>query len=334
VKRAYWVCVLHERLFDVEFRVASTGVESLQDRIPLPHFDQKNEREGPHCNRSREFRSAKLARPDDLTHYFGAMITLSRLIRRISNIVHEYELAGGEATSLRPVVDESGADQGDECFVEDHQELPLYPIEELCRQLDCWRDALPQGLKWDDNAQVEYTSTASETSGEPWDFFGQLRNLEPYDAHRGLDLILAHLRARYYHARLLLYRLFLYKALHKPRHMTDNDRERCVLAFRTACFWPSCLMPLNDRKHLLPQLFSWTQSSLSLTLLLRACCLFGSLEDIGSNGGEMRARLERSVDLIIAWLEGVRHEDGVADWGLKVFGACFALHSFSSRAIT
>jgi len=38
VKRTYWVCVLQERLFDVDFRVASTGIESLEDRVPLPHF--------------------------------------------------------------------------------------------------------------------------------------------------------------------------------------------------------------------------------------------------------------------------------------------------------
>jgi hypothetical protein len=38
VKRAYWICVLHERLFDLEFRVISTGIESLEDQIPLPHF--------------------------------------------------------------------------------------------------------------------------------------------------------------------------------------------------------------------------------------------------------------------------------------------------------
>jgi hypothetical protein len=85
-------------------------------------------------------------------------------------------------------------------------------------------------------------------------------------------------------------------------------------------------MPPKDRKHLLPHLFSWTQSFLSLTLVLRACCLSKSLDDIGDDGGELRERVERSVDLMIAWLEEIRHNDGVADWGLRVFGACFALH--------
>jgi hypothetical protein len=106
--------------------------------------------------------------------------------------------------------------------------------------------------------------------------------------------------------------------------MTDNDRKRCVLAVRTAFLWPSCLLPLQDKKHLLPHLFSWTQTFLSMALLLRACRLFGSFEGFGDESGEMQERVERSVDLLIAWLEEIRHEDGVADWGLRVFGACFA----------
>jgi hypothetical protein len=38
VKHAYWVYVFHERLFDLEFRVISTSIESLEDQILLPHF--------------------------------------------------------------------------------------------------------------------------------------------------------------------------------------------------------------------------------------------------------------------------------------------------------
>lgn len=38
VKRAYWACVLQERMFDLDLRVGSTGVESLEDQVPFPHF--------------------------------------------------------------------------------------------------------------------------------------------------------------------------------------------------------------------------------------------------------------------------------------------------------
>jgi hypothetical protein len=116
--------------------------------------------------------------------------------------------------------------------------------------------------------------------------------------------------------------------------MTDNDRKECVLAVRIACFWPSCLLPLADRNHLLPHLFSWTQTFLSMTLLLRACRLFESFEGFGDESGELQEHVERSVDLMIAWLEGIRHEDRVADWGLRVFEACFVPYLDSSRAIT
>jgi hypothetical protein len=59
VKRAYWICVLQERLFDLEFRVVSTGTEGLEDQVPLPHFHGTVKREGqsrgPQSNTSRAY---------------------------------------------------------------------------------------------------------------------------------------------------------------------------------------------------------------------------------------------------------------------------------------
>ena len=38
VKRAFWICLLHERTFNLEFGVAITRIEAMADSIPSPHF--------------------------------------------------------------------------------------------------------------------------------------------------------------------------------------------------------------------------------------------------------------------------------------------------------
>jgi hypothetical protein len=86
------MCVLHERFFDLEFRVISTSIESLEDRVLLPHFHG--------CSRGGD-RATGIPRSDsrifavgkhvDHAIPFVAMITLSRFIRRADEVIHSYE---------------------------------------------------------------------------------------------------------------------------------------------------------------------------------------------------------------------------------------------------
>ncbi|KAM0714186.1 hypothetical protein Q7P37_009973 [Cladosporium fusiforme] len=92
VKRAYWICVLQERLFDLEFRVVSSGIESLEDQILLPHFHGKVQREAsPGWSLPDSHGLFTMDEHDDSAFQFFVMITLSRLLRRANNIVHGYE---------------------------------------------------------------------------------------------------------------------------------------------------------------------------------------------------------------------------------------------------
>lgn len=99
VKRAFWVCVLQERLFDLEFRVISTGIESLEDDIPLPHFQGTVRRERLPTGALSDVPRDVVADKHEHFH-FVAMITLSRLMRRANNMIHGYEPGLGKNEPL------------------------------------------------------------------------------------------------------------------------------------------------------------------------------------------------------------------------------------------
>jgi hypothetical protein len=92
IKRAYWICVFHERLFDLDLKVASTGIESLQDRVPLPHFPRllkKVKQFG--VSAFDDVDTSAADKNHDYAYHFYASIALSRMIRRVDKIVHGYE---------------------------------------------------------------------------------------------------------------------------------------------------------------------------------------------------------------------------------------------------
>jgi hypothetical protein len=181
VKRAYWICVLQERLFDLEFRVFSTDIKGLEDQVPLPHFHGTVEREGqpgePQSDTSRAFVADK---HDDSAFHFVAMITLSRLIRRADGVIHGYEPNAGETELLwqgsdtKTFVDTSAYFP----YLEGYNGPPSRLVSELFHQLDCWREALPQRLQWSDDDRFDFEEVESLTtvlhnsffqpSPEPW----------------------------------------------------------------------------------------------------------------------------------------------------------------------
>ncbi|KAM0722008.1 hypothetical protein Q7P37_002934 [Cladosporium fusiforme] len=318
VKRAYWLCVLNETLFSLEFRVPLTGIENWEDEVPLPHPDRRPQRAQPDYPRSLLSENITLARQEDLTCYFSAIITLSRLIRRINDIVYSYESACEDAEPLRSVAIGPEAAQEMEHHIEEYRGPPCHLVEEMARQLDCWRDALPPVLQWNDSTQLEYANVRVQEQQPYSRFFVQALDAESRGAPCELDLILAHLRLRFYHARFLLHRPFIYKALHKPQLMTQSDKYQCKIATEAACLWPLSLNPPKDKRHLVPHPFAWTQTFLSSTLAIRACCHLGVFEFIGDDTGEMRTFALRSLNVMVNWLRDVRREDVIADWALKM----------------
>lgn len=81
VKRAYWICILSEDFYHLDLDLPRTGIDNLEDEVPLPYFhdahDQQNS-SGPLAEERSHFQ-----------YHFLAMIALRRLIARINTVIHE-----------------------------------------------------------------------------------------------------------------------------------------------------------------------------------------------------------------------------------------------------
>jgi hypothetical protein len=323
VKRAYWVCVLHERLFDLDLRVALTGIESLEDQVPMPHFSQSYRDNAQPSVRILDSDSALPAfRCNDYAYQFTALITLSRLMRRIGDLISSYEPISGESEPLwqglgsRKRVDTSRT----RVSPAHYSGPPVKLVQELTHQLDTWRSTLPQQLQWSDNERFGFTEVEPAATSPRLSFFSSLRNVGPSKIDHNVDIAVAQLRTRFYHARFLVHRPFVYKALHARELMTPGDRAKCSLAIDAACLWPLSLAPPKNKKRLVPHLFSWTQNFLAMLLILQTCRADEYLGDICKEGGVAAEDIEGSIASMIGWLEDVKQEDGIAEWSVRVLG--------------
>jgi hypothetical protein len=330
VKRAYWICVLHERLFDLDLRVALTGVESLEDQVPLPHFHHSFQNVGlPSVHPLSFSKTFIVSRHDDYAYHFTAMVTLSRLIRRVDNAIHGHEPATGESEPLwqgsGPRVDASAS-----VFFHTHYSgPPLHLVQELLQQLDSWRDTLPQRLRWSDNESFGFTEVQIPAATLHTSSSGSPRVFGSGSMDHNVNIAFAQLRTRFYHARFLIHRPFVYKALHARKLMTPGDRAKCVVAIQAACLWPLSLASLRNKKHLMPHLFSWTQNFLAMLLILQMCRNDTYLSEICKEGGVHTENIKCSANLMIGWLEDVKQVEGIAEWSLRVLGPALCISQYA-----
>ncbi|KAM0714775.1 hypothetical protein Q7P37_009239 [Cladosporium fusiforme] len=179
IKRAFWICVLHERSINLEFCVAETGIEKLAELVPLPHFPGILDKERASGNPGTEG-IGELKRPteSDYAYHLSAVIDLGRSIRRANDIIHDFEPV---IHSLTPGVEESPAfahafpgqrlsdptDQG---------QLPHRLVHELAHELECWRLTLPSRLQWSDDRKFDFTEIDPTSDLSQTNFFNLASN--------------------------------------------------------------------------------------------------------------------------------------------------------------
>jgi hypothetical protein len=135
-----------------------------------------------------------------------------------------------------------------------------------------------------------------------------------------MNMAVAQLRVRFYQAQFLIYRPFVYKALHFHQLTTAEDRIRCGYAMNTACMWPLLLSSPSYEKHLVPHLFAWTQNVMVMLCITRLCHSNSLMSEICSDSGIAKENMQSSSSLMVKWLEDVRQVDEIADWSIKVLG--------------
>jgi hypothetical protein len=119
-------------------------------------------------------------------------------------------------------------------------------LHQLVSSLVQWRGMLPRNLQWSEE------DTAGFPSSNPGDSYNQPLdpNLSQQQAHSGVplfspdlnsepmhypylyDIQTALLRSRYYYAKWMATRPFIYKALHYPEQMTEEDAQGAAECLR------------------------------------------------------------------------------------------------------
>ena len=320
IKRAYWTCILSEDLYHLDLDLPQTGIHTLEDEVPLPYF---YETQDEHSTGSPMQPSA--SNSEERSHYqyhFLAMIALRRLIARIHGVIHECERDESKSEPLlhsnqgayahiNPAASTPQAENQ-----EDYGGPPVAVIREMVRQLDSWRALLPRPLQWSDNDKFDFPATdpTARRPNEP--LFCPDQGPIPIGHKYNLDVVTAQLRTRFYYARFMMYRPFVYKALHFPELMTPDDCSCCALAIKSACLWPLAMAPPKNKKRLVPHLFAWTQNFLGILLILKMTSANECLRRIVEEGGVVgRQEIDMTIRLMLEWVRDVRQVDGIAEWG-------------------
>lgn len=212
-----------------------------------------------------------------------------------------------------------------------------------------WRSLLPPELQWLDDNCDSFPTLQAVTP----DSFNNILdpNLSPGLQNAGFalftadldsepahypyiyDVQVALLRTRYYYTKYMVYQPLLYKALHFPERLTEDD-ARGVAEFLQVCSemplglskmlnlnqsclkWPIALSPTSRRKRLIPYLFGWSQTFLSILLILQLTQHNPVLRDIRAQfcGPVFEADIGMSIEVMIDWIRDLKSSDSIAKW--------------------
>jgi hypothetical protein len=112
-------------------------------------------------------------------------------------------------------------------------------LKRLASQITEWRSMLPQELQWDENNPYGFSTLHPANMQDQlieWSVLTHLKhsdqnlftadlNSVPVPYLYAYDIQVALLRTRYYYTKYVIYRPFVYKALHFPERMSGDDAE-------------------------------------------------------------------------------------------------------------
>ncbi|KAE8440805.1 hypothetical protein EG329_006561 [Mollisiaceae sp. DMI_Dod_QoI] len=316
IKRAYWHCVVMETALQYELDLAPTGIASLEDRVGMPSFNTPFCEADHRGNQSSHFEA-----------HYASQIALRRLCAEIHNSLY-YEAM----TTTTP----SGSS-------DEFRGPSTQSLNQLAAQLSQWRGMLPKNLQWAEEDPAGFPSPQPATvapynqtldpslspqqilPGTP--LFSTDLSIEPVHYPYLYDIQVALLRTRYYYAKYMLYRPFIYKALHSPEQMTQQDAEGVAECLKSCLKWPLLLSPTSRRKRLIPYLFSWNQHFLGILIILHITQHNPMLRDIRTQlcGQRFEAEIEQTVELMIDFIRDLKICDPIADWCYRILQPLFNL---------
>lgn len=179
-------------------------------------------------------------------------------------------------------------------------------------------------MQWKDEEAFGFPDTELATSqASSPRLFSQSENTDLTGPERSIDMLTAQLRTRYYYTRYILYRPYIFKALHHPKMMSQDDDDLCADALYSMCLWPALLEPPKLKKRLIPHLYAWTQNYFGMLLIFHAVRNNDYTRQI-CNERVGEERIQDTVALMLDWMRDAKQLDGTAEWGWKIVEPLFS----------
>jgi hypothetical protein len=316
IKRVYWHCVIMETGLNLELDLPGTGIIGLEDRVGIPSFNSPICETDHHGNQSSHFKA-----------YYASQVALRRLCANLHNSINDFT-ANTDAPSL------SNEDLGGPV---------ASALNQLASQLNQWRGMIPRDLQWTEDGPTSFPTPQPMALGrhnQPLDsklssnqghsaqpLFTTDLDSEPVQYPYAYDIQVAWLRTNYYNAKYIVHRPFVYKALHFPEQITQEDAEGVAECLRSCLKWPLTLSPTSRRKRLVPCLFCWSQNFLGILLILHMTRYNPMLRDIRAQlcGPRFEAEADQSVQLMLDWIRDLKSSDPIAMWCWKILQGIYHL---------
>lgn len=141
------------------------------------------------------------------------------------------------------------------------------------------------------------------------------------------DIQVALLRTRYYYTKYLIYRPFIYKALHHANIVGQEDAKAIAECLKACIKWPIIMSPTCYRKRLIPYLFFWTQNLLGVLIMLHLSRQVPILSTIRTRfcDGNFELDAQETVSLSINWIRDLKDVDPTAAWCWNILGCLYHL---------
>lgn len=326
LRRVFWHCSIMETFLELELGLPATGLNKYESRVPVPDFSDGLTAEDHVANQASHFQE-----------HFASQIVL----RRLSTDFHAVLSSISTSTMIACIETSGNLSAGA------HSSIPE-TIRPLVMQLSHWRETLlPAHLHWPEDEPeslpglnrghghsiyggfeeaMHAVESASYPCGRRPGDRAPMFNLNltapptisyPY----AMDVQVALLRSRYYATKHIIHRPFLYKALHHPEKITQQDASGLATCLRACLRWPIAMAPVCSRKRMVPCVFFWTENLLGVLLVLWMSERVDVLRRVRHSkmcGERFEDEAAETVRAAVAWLRDLNIVDGQATraWGI------------------
>ncbi|KAK4142590.1 uncharacterized protein C8A04DRAFT_13061 [Dichotomopilus funicola] len=334
-RRAFWHCSVMETGLNLELGFPLTGLERMESVVGLPDFSGPYSDDDYMSNQESYFQE-----------HFASQIVLRRLLVDFHSALNQGSTSLSQiSTPFSPTSTLPGPNQ--------------VTIRQLALQLEQWRGMLPQHLRWQEDAPGSfpngattdpYNTTASalfapavtpmtptvptgaqqpqaQASGQPPPMFSTDLDAPPPRYAHVLDVQVALLRSRYYYTKYLIHRPFVYKALHHPDSVANDDAIGVAECLKATLKWPVAMSPTCRNKRLIPCSFFFTQNFLGILVLLHLTTTVPILRQIRGTlcGERFDIDAGETVGLYMDWLRDLKAVDDATAWHWEVVKGIYGL---------